>query len=79
MIVPCAIRPLHVRRPSPYTMLMSPHIIIALQRKINDAQEAEAALRHSLLLSPAMRRNDGVPGSSIIAGKETRLQELYGG
>jgi len=46
-------------------------------RKINDAQEAEAALRHSLLLSPAMRRNDGVPGSSIIAGKETRLQELY--
>jgi len=40
-------------------------------RKIADAQEAEAALRHSLLLSPAMR------GTRIIAGTETRLQELY--
>jgi len=40
-------------------------------RKVADAQEAEAALRHSLLLSPAMR------GSRIIAGTETRLQELY--
>lgn len=40
-------------------------------RKVADAQEAEAALRHSLLLSPAMR------GTRIIAGTETRLQELY--
>lgn len=40
-------------------------------RKVADAQESEAALRHSLLLSPAMR------GTRIIAGTETRLQELY--
>jgi len=40
-------------------------------RKLADAQEAEAALRHSLLLSPAMR------GTRAIAASETRLQELY--
>jgi len=40
-------------------------------RKVQDAQESEAALRHSLLLSPAMR------GTRTIAGTETRLQELY--
>jgi hypothetical protein len=40
-------------------------------RKVQDAQEAEAALRHSLLLSPAMR------GTRTIAATETRLQELF--
>ena len=47
-------------------------VVCRLQRKVADAQESEAALRHSLLLSPAMR------GTRIIAGTETRLQELYG-
>merc|ERR1711998_487290 len=40
-------------------------------RKVQDSQESEAALRHSLLLSPAMR------GTRTIAATETRLQELY--
>jgi len=40
-------------------------------RKIKDAQEAEVALRHALLLAPAMR------GTRTIAATETRLQELY--
>jgi len=39
---------------------------------IQDAQEAEAALRHSLLLSPAMR------STRTIASLQTRSQELQG-
>jgi len=39
-------------------------------RKIADAQEQEAALRHSLLLSPCMR------GTRTIAGTD-RMQELH--
>jgi hypothetical protein len=42
-------------------------------RKIADSQDAEAALRHSLLLSPMMRGQQ----RPTIAASETRLQELY--
>jgi hypothetical protein len=40
-------------------------------RKLENAQQAEQALRHSLLLAPAMR------GTRTVAAAETRLQELY--
>jgi len=44
---------------------------------VKDAQDAEAALRFSLMLSPAMRGNRDPHPKPRIAAKETRLQELY--